>query len=60
MSLPAGVWSPGVVLVGERYRANTLADKVDREGHLEEGFHLTWMKIQLLKSDRKNQKVAEF
>lgn len=40
--------------MGERYRANALADKVNREGHLEESLHRTRMEIQLLKSEVKN------
>lgn len=47
---------PGVVLVGEWYRTNALTDKVDRKRHLEESFHLTWMKIQLLKREIKNKR----
>lgn len=41
---------PGIVLVGEGHCANTLTDKVDRERHLKESLHWTWMEGWLLKS----------
>lgn len=49
--------SPGIVLMSKRHCTYTLADKVDREGHLEESFHLTWLEVQLLhnKSEQKIQ-----
>lgn len=42
-------WLPGVVLVGERYRANALGDEVNWEGHLEESPHRAWIESGLLK-----------
>lgn len=33
------------------HRTYTLADKIDREGHLEEGFHLTRLEVQLLQRE---------
>lgn len=44
-------WLPGVVLVGERYCANALADKVNWEGHREESLHRARVEVQLLERD---------
>lgn len=43
---------PGVVLVSEGHRANTLADEVDGEGQLEVSFHRTRLEVQLLKKTK--------
>lgn len=38
-------------MVSEGHGTYSFADKVNREGHLEEGFHLTRVEIQLLQRD---------
>lgn len=39
------------------HRTYTLADKIDRKRHLEEGFHLTRLEIQLLHKKREPVKI---
>lgn len=45
-------WLPGVVLVGERYCANALADKVNWERHREESLHRARVEVQLLERNK--------
>lgn len=42
---------PGVVLVGERHRADGLAHKVHREGKLEDRLHLTRLEVLILEAN---------